>query len=118
MLHTPSLACAGLVGWFLKKSVLHYVFPHTNTQNQFLKVLVWHEIVNATSSVYNNIWGSSIGFNIYVSVFETMLDGWHAALELGARGVWMGGTRLWRWGPAVLDGTQKQKFNRIGTCMA
>ena len=26
----------------------------------------------ATSSVYNNIWGSSIGFNIYVSVFETM----------------------------------------------
>ena len=28
------------------------------------------------------------------------LDGWHAALELGARGVWMGGTRLWSWGPA------------------
>ena len=26
----------------------------------------------ATSSVYNNIWGSSIGFNIYVSAFETM----------------------------------------------
>ena len=34
------------------------------------------------------------------------LDGWHAALELGARGVWMGGTRLWSWGPAVLDGTK------------
>ena len=31
-------------------------------------------------------------------------DGWHAARELGARGVWMGGTRLWSWGPAVLDG--------------
>ena len=44
-----------------------------------------------------------------------MLDGWHAARELGARGVWMGGTRswgpaefgcwmggtrLWSWGPA------------------
>ena len=24
-----------------------------------------------------------------------VLDGWHAAQELGARGVWMGGTRLW-----------------------
>ena len=47
-------------------------------------------------------------------------DGRHAARELGARGVWMGGTRLWScgaaefacwmggtwlriWGPAVLD---------------
>ena len=28
------------------------------------------------------------------------LDGWHEALELGACGVWMGGTRLWSWGPA------------------
>ena len=26
----------------------------------------------ATSSVYNHIWGSSIGFTIHVSVFETM----------------------------------------------
>ena len=25
------------------------------------------------------------------------LDGWHAALELGARGIWMGGTRLMHW---------------------
>ena len=30
------------------------------------------------------------------------LDGWHAALG-GARGVWMGGTRLWR-GPRSLGG--------------
>ena len=33
------------------------------------------------------------------------LDGWHAAQklgELGARGVWMGGTRLWIRAPAVL----------------
>ena len=33
------------------------------------------------------------------------LDGWHAAQELeelGARGVWMGGTRLWSRAPAVL----------------
>ena len=29
-----------------------------------------------------------------------VLDGWHAALELGARTVWMGGTRLRSWGPA------------------
>ena len=28
-----------------------------------------------------------------------ILDGWHAALELGARTVWMGGTRLRSWGP-------------------
>ena len=31
-----------------------------------------------------------------------VLDGWHAAQELGARGVWMGGTRLWSRAPAVL----------------
>ena len=28
------------------------------------------------------------------------LDGWNAALELGTRGVWIGGTRLWSWRPA------------------
>ena len=31
-----------------------------------------------------------------------VLECWHAALELGARGVWMGGTRLWSRAPAVL----------------
>ena len=29
-----------------------------------------------------------------------VLECWHAALELGARTVWMGGTRLRSWGPA------------------
>ena len=31
-------------------------------------------------------------------------DGWHTARELGARGVWMGGTQLWSWGPAAWAG--------------
>ena len=34
-----------------------------------------------------------------------VLECWHAALELGARTVWMGGARLRSWGPAwSLDG--------------
>ena len=39
-------------------------------------------------------WGPA-EFECWMGGTPAVLDGWHAAQELGARGVWMGGTRLW-----------------------